>query len=169
MKKRALIFVVAVLPLLAAAGVAVASGVFRDAREATHRFQDVDVAIAAGYDLRLPDLTGATCILEPGQGGMGVHMVNTSLLDGVIDAEHPEALVYDEKGHGHLKLAAVEYVVFESAWTGAHKPSLFGREFDYVPAGNRYGLPAFYALHAWIWKNNPSGVLYAWNPKVDCR
>ena len=168
MKKRALIFVVAVLPLLVAVGVAMASGVFRDAREATHRYHDVDAAIAAGYDFRLPDLTGATCILQPGQGGMGVHMVNTSLLDGVIDAEQPEALVYDETQRGRLKLAAVEYVIFESAWTGAGKPSLFGQEFDYVPAGNRYGLPAFYALHAWIWRSNPSGILYAWNPKIDC-
>jgi len=25
-----------------------------------------------------------------------------------------------------------------------------------------------YELHAWIWKNNPSGVFYEWNPKVSC-
>ena len=168
MKKRALTLVLVVLPLLVAVGVAVASGVFRDARDATERFHDVDAAIAAGYDFRLPDLTGATCILQPGEGGMGVHMVNLSLLDGTIDATKPEVLVYDENKQGRLKLAAVEYVVFESAWTGSGKPSLFGREFDYVPAGNRYGLPAFYALHAWIWRSNPSGMLHAWNPKIDC-
>ena len=142
----------AVLPVLVAVGVAAASGLFRDARDATDRFHDVDAAIAAGYSFRLPDLTGAACILQPDQGGMGVHMVNTTLLDGVIDAEKPEALVYDETKQGRLKLAAVEYVIFESAWTGGGKPSLFGQEFDYVPAGNRYGLPAFYALHAWIWR-----------------
>ena len=83
----------------------------------------------------------------------------------MIDATKPEVLVYDENKQGRLKLAAVEYVIFESAWTGSGKPTLFGQEFDYVPAGNRYGLPAFYALHAWIWKGNPSGMLYAWNPK----
>jgi hypothetical protein len=26
------------------------------------------------------------------------------------------------------------------------------------PAGNRYGLPAFYELHAWLWKDNPIGL-----------
>ena len=51
------------------------------------------------------------------------------------------------------------------------KLALFGKlgqEFDFIPAGNRYDLPPFYALHAWIWKPNPSGILYAWNPRVDC-
>ena len=168
LKKRALMLVLAVLPVLVAVGVAAASGLFREARDATDRFHDVDAAIAAGYSFRLPDLTGATCILQPGQGGMGVHMVNTSLLDGVLDETKPEALVYDENKQGRLKLAAAEYVIFESAWTGRGKPKLFGQEFDYVPAGNRYGLPPFYALHAWIWRGNPSGILYAWNPKIDC-
>lgn len=96
-------------------------------------------------------------------------MVNTSLLDSTIDATKPEALVYEERKHDRLKLAAVEYVVFASAWTGAAPPALFGQTFDFVAEPNRYGLPAFYALHAWIWKKNPSGILYAWNPKVDCR
>ena len=41
------------------------------------------------------------------------------------------------------------------------------------PAGeedqsNRFGLPAFYSLHAWIWKHNPSGTFSMWNPNVSC-
>jgi hypothetical protein len=36
------------------------------------------------------------------------------------------------------------------AWTGSKPPKLFGRRFDHVPSPNHYGLPAFYALHAWI-------------------
>ena len=38
-----------------------------------------------------------------------------------------------------------------------------------IPAGNRYGLPDFYELHAWIWRPNPSGIFQNWNPKVSCR
>ena len=34
--------------------------------------------------------------------------------------------------------------------------------------GNRYGLPAFYSLHAWIWKHNPAGPFEMWNPDVHC-
>jgi len=89
MKKRAFVLLGVVLPVLVAVGVAAASGLFRDARDATDRFHDVDAAIAAGYNFRLPDLTGATCILQPGEGGMGVHMVNPSLLDGVLDETKP--------------------------------------------------------------------------------
>jgi hypothetical protein len=67
-----------------------------------------------------------------------------------------------------LKLVAVEYVVFVHDRAGAEPPSLFGQEFDFVGSPNRYGLPPFYALHAWIWKPNPSGLLSAWNPSVTC-
>ena len=37
-----------------------------------------------------------------------------------------------------------------------------------TPGGNRFGLPAFYSLHAWIWKFNPSGTFAMWNPQVHC-
>jgi hypothetical protein len=25
-----------------------------------------------------------------------------------------------------------------------------------------------YVLHAWVWKNNPSGLFEDWNPAVTC-
>ena len=30
------------------------------------------------------------------------------------------------------------------------------------------GIPAFYALHVWIWKRNPAGLTQPWNPRVHC-
>jgi hypothetical protein len=33
---------------------------------------------------------------------------------------------------------------------------------------NRFGLPAFYTLHVWAWKNNPNGTFTNWNPTVSC-
>ena len=175
MRKRLLVLFLAALPLVLV-GVAMADdddgGPLGKVRRATARFHDVDRAIAAGYSLRLPELSGATCIVQPGQGGMGVHMVNTSLLDATLQPTRPEVLVYDpkvkRKGTEKLRLVAVEYVIFQSAWAGAGPPKLFGRPFDFVPEPNRYGLPPFYALHAWIWKRNPSGLFYAWNPRVRC-
>jgi hypothetical protein len=50
------------------------------------------------------------------------------------------------------------------------KPSLFGQQFEPNP-GTRFGLPPFYALHAWVWKPNPTpltGIFAAWNPRVTC-
>jgi hypothetical protein len=146
-------------------------------RSATDHLRNPAVAQAAGYTLRLPDLSGATCITQPGEGTMGVHLVNTNLLDATLNAQAPEALVYEPRANGSLKLVATEYVVFQDAWdkakgapAGQHAapPRMFGRPFDFTGAPNRYGLPAFYALHAWAWKANPRGLFYAWNPKVRC-
>jgi len=102
---------------------------------------------------------------------MGVHYANGALVGaGVIDAARPQVLVYEPTANGRLRLVAVEYVVFQAAWDAAHSspPALFGQEFMLTPDGNRYGLPAFYALHAWVWKPNPSGMFAMWNPRVDC-
>jgi hypothetical protein len=35
-------------------------------------------------------------------------------------------------------------------------------------APNRFGLDAFYSLHAWMWKPNPAGTFAMWNPRVSC-
>jgi hypothetical protein len=167
MRKRLLILAVLVLPLVVA-GIAIAAGAFDGAKSATARFHDLDKAKAAGYTVQVFDAAGITCIAQPGQGAMGIHMLNPALLDGSIDAKSPELLVYEPKNNGELKLVALEYLVFVADWTGSSPPSLFGRQFDFIPAGNRYGLPPFYALHAWIWKPNPSGILQPYNPRVEC-
>ena len=165
---RRLTFLVLAVAALFVAGIAVAAGAFDGAKPATARFHDFEKAKAAGYTVRVADLSGATCIAQPGAGAMGVHMLNPTLLNGSVDAEAPEALVYEPKQDGELKLVALEYLVFQSDWTGPGRPSLFGREFDFTGTPNRYGLPPFYSLHAWIWKPNPSGILTPWNPRVSC-
>jgi hypothetical protein len=167
MRKRLLILAILVVPLVVA-GIAIAAGAFDGAKTATARFHDLDKAKAAGYTVQVFDAAGITCIAQPGQGAMGIHMLKPSLLDSEIDAKNPELLVYEPRSKGTLKLVALEYLVFVADWQGSSPPSLFGRDFDLVPAGNRYGLPPFYALHAWIWKPNPSGILNAWNPRVEC-
>jgi len=167
---RLIVVLVAVVPVLVAAGVAAAGrGGAEEAAPATARFHDIEKANAAGYTVKVTDINGITCITQPGEGAMGVHMANPGILfDGTIDATQPEALVYEPRNDGTLKLVALEYIVLKGAWTGSEKPSLFGKEFDFTDAPNRYDLPPFYSLHAWIWKPNPSGLLYAWNPDVDC-
>ena len=168
--KRILILLALLVPVLAATGIAVAAGAFDGAKSSTARFHDLDKAIAAGYSVKVADLAGIECIAQPGEGAMGVHMLNPALLfdDGVIDAERPELLVYEPRNDGTLKLVALEYLVLDQDWAGASKPELFGQEFDTILPGNRYGLPLAYALHAWIWKPNPSGILEPYNPRVDC-
>jgi hypothetical protein len=165
---RKLVFITLALAALVAAGIAVGAGAFDGAKPATARFHDLDKAKAAGYTVTVIDLSGASCIAQPGAGAMGIHMLNPSLLDSAIDAEQPELLVYEPRANGELKLVALEYLVLQGAWAGAEPPKLFGKQFDFTGMPNRYGLPPFYSLHAWIWKPNPSGILTPWNPRVTC-
>jgi hypothetical protein len=161
------------VPLLVLAGLAAASSErpqLSDAVRATAPFHDLDAAKAAGY-AEFRDAQGIACIDLAGAGGMGVHFVKGALVgDAVVDPVAPEALVYEPRPNGKLKLVALEYIVFAAAWDAEHQgpPSLFGREFDLAPVPNRFGLPAFYSLHAWIWKPNPAGILEPWNPRVEC-
>jgi hypothetical protein len=100
---------------------------------------------------------------------MGIHYLNSALVtDGVVHAATPEALVYQQQRDGELRLVAVEYVVFYSKWSGSSPPWLFGQTFKLIGTPNRYGLPAFYELHAWIWQHNPSGMFKDWNPRGSC-
>ena len=138
---------------------------FNAVRDATSRFRKVERALDAGY------VQFFGCVHEPLAGSMGIHFVNGELAgDGVIDASAPEALMYEVKANGKLELTGVEYVVFKEAWDGANAapPQLFGQPFNTVAEPNRYGIPTFYELHAWVWKDNPTGVNEDWNPRVLC-
>jgi hypothetical protein len=144
------------------------------ARAATARFHNLDAAEAAGHTVLVADTAGLTCIAEPGMGAMGFHYLDPTLLDGSISATAPELLVYAPGPNGQLRLVALEYLVLKADWDAAHggpdaaAPSLFGQTFNFTPTGNRFGLPDFYSLHAWIWDPNPSGMFVMWNPRVNC-
>ena len=141
------------------------------ARRATAKYQRLDVAVSGRYDL-LVDANKIACIDLPGVGGMGIHFVNGDLVGNpAVIASKPEALVYAPQKNGRLRLAALEYVVIRSAWDETHSgpPSLFGHTFNLTLSPNRFGLPDFYSLHAWIWKANSAGMFAPWNPKVSCK
>jgi hypothetical protein len=141
-----------------------------DLRHATDQFHDLTRAENSGYGF-FTDAQGIACIDMPGMGGMGVHFVDSALVgDPTEHALRPEALVYRLDANGKLRLAAVEYVVIASAWDATHPapPKLYGQTFALTPAGNRYGLPAYYSLHAWAWYHNPAGMFAPYNPRVQC-
>ncbi len=135
---------------------------------ATAPFLRFENAAPGGYATQVADINGITCIAEPGQGAMGVHYL--SALDNAVQASKPQVLVYEPDGAGHNRLVALEYIVDQATWLQTHSgpPKLFGQEFMFTPASNRFGLPAYYSLHAWIWKFNPSGTFAMWNPNVTC-
>jgi hypothetical protein len=170
MKKTLLASGAAALLLLATAAAATAGATLDDVRAATAPFRNFDAAKAAGYDTKVIDVNGIACIDDP-TGGMGIHYLNPGYLDADVDASKPELVIYEPLASGRMQLVAVEYLVLKSAWRDAHgreRPSLFGQQFELVKAGNRYGLPAFYELHAWVWQPNPLGTFNDWNPTVTC-
>ena len=134
-------------------------------REATKQFRDVAAAEAAGY------INGAACAAHPELGGMGIHFVNPALIgDGRVDPTMPEILVYEPTKNG-LRLVAVEYFVVDADQnlaTDGDRPTLMGNAFEGPMPGHEPGMPIHYDLHAWVFKNNPSGDLAAWNPRVSC-
>jgi hypothetical protein len=171
MKRGPIATALAVIITVLAATVAEATHDLGRARAATAAFHSFEAATAAGYGGPVQDAAGITCIASA-PGVMGVHYVRGDILfDGVLDAATPELLVYQPLPNGELRLVALEYLVFQGDWLAAGNttpPTLFGQTLTLVPAGNRYGLPPFYEIHAWIWMNNPSGMFQDWNPSGSC-
>lgn len=139
-------------------------------RRSTAKYQNIDAALADGY---IDD--GFGCIdaidfgLDPSAGGMGFHLINWPLHDDpATDPERPDLLVYEPapSPNGKPKLVALEYEVFTADWYAAGNsapPSLLGHEFEHLV------FPGFdiFALHLWLWRDNPSGMFSDFNPKVS--
>ena len=135
-----------------------------EVRRATERYQDVAAATAAGY---APFLG---CVSGPQRGAMGQHYVNNDLVgDGMLEAQRPEALMYESR-NGRLELLGVEYIVIAEGWDAKNQGAAHadGPDVPLPGSPNRYGIPAFYALHVWAWKANPHGMFVDWNPNVSC-
>ena len=147
-----------------------ASALLRQVRAATERFQNVEVAEASGYEL----LFG--CVSGDSAGAMGLHYVNLTILtntnlSGVMEVDHPQIVIYEPTADGHLRLTGADYLVYADAWDKLHPgdpPQLMGQLFHLFDSPNRFGLPAFYTLHAWAWKDNPNGAFVNWHPNVSC-
>jgi hypothetical protein len=137
----------------------------RVVREVTEPYKNEAVARAAGY---LP-LFG--CVSGPDAGAMGLHYVNGGLVaDGVIDARQPEIVIYEPVGNGRVRLIGADYLVLADQWDQTHTsaPELMGQKFQQFESPNRFGLPRFYTLHVWAWKDSPTGTFVNWNTNVSC-
>ena len=134
-------------------------------RESTERFRDVAQAEAEGYALMFG------CVSGPDSGAMGLHYVNLALVgDGELDPTKPEIVIYEPGPNGRRKLIGADFLVFADAWDkkGIGTPQLMGQLLHLFESPNRFGLPAFYTLHVWAWKENPTGMFVNWHSKVSC-
>jgi hypothetical protein len=142
-----------------------ASVLVQTVRQATARFKDVSVAQGEGYALQFG------CVSGDSEGAMGLHFVNGALVgSGVIDATKPQIVIYEAQPDGSLKLIGADFLVMAKQWNATHPgpPELMGQLFHLFDSPNRFGLPAFYTLHVWAWKDNPNGAFVNWHPNVSC-
>lgn len=136
-------------------------------RNATRQFQDINAARAAGW------VPGTPCVSGPNSGAMGVHFILPDRVgDGELDADEPEALIYEPQADGKFRLVGVEFIVLAEDWAAQNPeggaPALEGHLTNFVGEPNRYGLPAFHELHVWAWEDNPNGNFADWNTNVTC-
>ena len=176
MKKLLISLAVAMLLLVIAAGIAYAATGVTDpvvlrqiaqVRQATAKYQDVNVALADGF------ISTHACVASP-DGGMGIHYINPPrLMDSEVNILEPEILLYVESGNG-LKLIGVEYWYSIGAPDtpvpnpAPPSPIIFGRSLDGPMPAHDPGQPPHYDLHLWLWQGNPSGIFAPFNPNVSC-
>lgn len=135
-------------------------------RESTERFKDVRVAQNEGYALMFG------CVTGPDSGAMGLHYVNGDILSrNELDPTRPQIVIYEPQSDGTLRLIGADFIVFAEDWDKKNQgpPQLMGQLFHYFESPNRFGLPPFYTLHVWAWKDNPNGAFVNWHPNVSCQ
>lgn len=135
-------------------------------KAAHDKYQDPDVAVAAGF------VPTDNCVTHETMGTMGFHYVHPELIAGPVDQAEPAILVYSPDGDGGRKLVAVEWFqpdADQDLSTTEDKPTLFDRGFDGPMEGHEPGMPRHYDQHAWLWLDNPKGTLEPYNPAASCK
>jgi hypothetical protein len=126
-------------------------------RRVTAKYHDIEVAFNDGFVLLHP------CEERPDEGPVGTVYVHMGrLLDGVIDPASPDALIYEPSRNGRERLVGVEFALPYALWNGNEPPEFLGHAFQ---PEDEFGV---YALHAWVWRNNPEGMFAESNPLVSC-
>jgi methanethiol S-methyltransferase len=136
-------------------------------RDATEGFKDVAAAEKANYHL----LFG--CVSGPDYGAMGLHYVNVDRVfdGGELNPMEPEIILYEALPSGRLRITGADFLVIAKDWDDKHPndpPQLMGQLFHRFESPNRFGLPEFYTLHVWAWKDNPTGTFVNWHTNVSC-
>jgi hypothetical protein len=139
--------------------------------EANKKFANINT-ILGKYS---PWVQATQCVSGPEFGAMGVHYIVPQRVfeDPTVNAETPEALIYEPRGHGQWELVGVEFIVLKALWEAqdpkpAGPPTVEGHQMNLVGSPNRYGLDPFYELHVWAFEQNPVGTFADFNTRVSC-
>ncbi len=147
-------------------------------RQATEKYQDVEVALGDGY------------FESPEQfPNMGAHFLNPKLMnDGLFNPEEPEFLLYIRDAAEDWELVGSGFIL-PKLLAGEDHPEAFAGPLDNwhvhysLCAGGRGNtrsatpeecqeqqgvwLPSFgWMIHTYVWVDNPLGVFGMWNPNI---
>lgn len=151
------------------------------AREASAKYQDVNVALADGF------VKMTRCTTTP-DGSMGYHYLHpVRMADQHVSVAEPDGLLYIKNPQGQLELVGIEHIVpvlvdGEIYWgcgdenhsctpTSAQAPpSLYEGETFFGPMpGHRADMFWHYEQHVWIWSQHPAGIFAQYNPGITCK
>jgi len=153
-----------VSPAVAGQGQVAGTGLVQVVQRTMERYRDPVAADAAGWK------SADACVSSPEEGAMGVHFIKGSIVfDGKFDPEEPEALIYEVTDR-RARLVGAEFIITAAEWhaNNAAPPVILGQQTNFVGSPNRFGLPAFYELHVWAFRNNTKGTYVDFNPAVSC-
>jgi hypothetical protein len=152
------------------------------ARQATAKYHDVHAAETDGYKAIGPDVPG-----------MGIHYVHVGAHSAGFNIEQPDILLYEktDTAPGGYALVGVSYLFnaetdadgqpknppFPKSLASWHRHENIcvlpdrstpgGLSEDQCKArGGRFTAETQWMIHAWIWKDSPTGVFSATNPNV---
>ena len=141
-------------PQLATLPATQTDGMITTLQQVTARYHDLNVAFDDGFELLHP------CENRPGEGPVGIVYFNRArLMDGIVDPNSPDALIYEPGSNGRPRLVGVEFAVVD---VGQEPPKFLGATFQ---REEEFGV---FALHVWVWRNNPEGLFAETNPRVSC-
>jgi len=135
----------------------------RSPTERVRRHEDAlarlgDVATAIDEEYR----TAGTYV-QTDEGVLGIPFVNADVED--LDPVRPQAVLYGLTETGEYEPLGLKWFVPAEGWDSP--PSLFGREFG-GPYENETALvPEHYALHVWLFQENPDGLFARYNAAVN--
>ena len=143
------------------------------ARATLSKYKDPIAAVNDGYlstvaCVDYPTGSGSMEEMPYKPGGMGVHLLNGSLIGPTLDPAKPQVLIYVPVGD-KLELAAAEW--FVPVALSKTPPMILGRSLEGPMEGHHPIMPPelhHWDLHVWLWKDNPSGMFHPTNPRVKC-
>jgi len=122
-------------------------------RRVTGRYHELQAALDDDFILL------HECESIEGEGPVGTVYFNPGRVDGTIDPQFPEALIYEPSANGKPRLVGVEFAVPN---VGQPAPQFLGATFQ---SEEDIGV---YALHVWVWRPNPEGMFAETNSRVSC-